>query len=101
LRQFIIKRKDAFNTISDQHLFFLCRKFQNLMKKYHFDDSDIQIDHKKEELEIIISSKNQRNLALLSGGERSISTFCFLLALWGSIYQPFRLLDEIDIYMVI
>ncbi len=27
------------------------------MKKYHFDDSDIQIDHKKEELRIIVSEK--------------------------------------------
>jgi len=27
------------------------------MKKYHFDDSDIKIDHKKEELRIIVSVK--------------------------------------------
>jgi hypothetical protein len=27
------------------------------MKKYHFDDSDITIDHKKEELRIIVSEK--------------------------------------------
>jgi len=26
------------------------------MKKYHFDDADIKIDHKKEELEIIVNS---------------------------------------------
>jgi hypothetical protein len=28
------------------------------MKNYHFDDSDIEIDHKKEELEIIVCLKS-------------------------------------------
>lgn len=87
------------------------------MEKHHFDDCQIRIDHKNEELEIQVSrnsrknkrqkhfvcskiKQNRRSVASLSGGERSISTFCFLLALWESIYQPFRLLDEIDIYMV-
>ncbi|CAF2313373.1 unnamed protein product [Rotaria sp. Silwood2] len=98
LKQFINKRQEGFLTIAEQHQYYLRVKFQNLMKKYHFDESDIQIDHKKEQLELIIK-KHQRDPASLSGGERSISTFCFLLALWQSIYQPFRLLDEIDIYM--
>ncbi|CAF3335461.1 unnamed protein product [Rotaria sp. Silwood1] len=98
LKQFINKRQEGFLTIAEQHQYYLRVKFQNLMKKYQFDESDIQIDHKKEQLELIIK-KHQRDPASLSGGERSISTFCFLLALWQSIYQPFRLLDEIDIYM--
>ncbi|CAF3357287.1 unnamed protein product [Rotaria socialis] len=98
LKQFINKRQEGFLTIAEQHQYYLRIKFQNLMKTYYFDDCDIKIDHKKEQLELIIK-KDQRHPALLSGGERSISTFCFLLALWQSIYQPFRLLDEIDIYM--
>ncbi|CAF0962841.1 unnamed protein product [Rotaria sordida] len=98
LEKFVNKRKERFGQIADQQQYLLRHKFKDLMKKYRFDDCDIKIDHKKEELEIIIK-KNQRSVASLSGGERSISTFCFLVALWGSIYQPFRLLDEIDIYM--
>ncbi|CAF1259296.1 unnamed protein product [Rotaria sordida] len=98
LKQFVNKRQEGFLTIAEQHQYYLRVKFQNLMKKYQFDESDILIDHKKEQLELIIK-KEQRDPASLSGGERSISTFCFLLALWQSIYQPFRLLDEIDIYM--
>ncbi|CAF1454444.1 unnamed protein product [Adineta steineri] len=98
LDSFVNKRKESFGRIADQHQYLLRHNFKNLMEKHHFDDCDIKINHKKEELEIIIK-KNQRSVASLSGGERSISTFCFLIALWGSIYQPFRLLDEIDIYM--
>ncbi|UJR25752.1 hypothetical protein I4U23_007101 [Adineta vaga] len=98
LKQFIQKRQDSFLTIADRHEYFLRNKFQKLMDKHDFDDCDIKIDHKKEELEITVR-KHQKHLASLSGGERSISTFCFLLALWQSIYQPFRLLDEFDIYM--
>ncbi|UJR23176.1 hypothetical protein I4U23_026195 [Adineta vaga] len=98
LETFVNKRKERFGRIADQHQYLLRHKFKDLMQKHHFDDCDIKIDHKREELEIIIK-KNQRSVASLSGGERSISTFSFLVALWGSIYQPFRLLDEIDIYM--
>ena len=95
------KREERFDVIASQHEYLLRHKFKHFMEKHQFNDSEIKIDHKKEELHIIVrNGKNQRAVASLSGGERSVSTFCFLLALWGSIYQPFRLLDEIDIYMV-
>ncbi|CAM4835074.1 unnamed protein product [Rotaria magnacalcarata] len=98
LEKFVNKRKERFGQITDEHQYLLRHKFKDLMEKYRFDDCDIKINHKKEELEISIK-KNKRSASSFSGGERSISTFCFLIALWGSIYQPFRLLDEIDIYM--
>ncbi|CAF1468971.1 unnamed protein product [Adineta ricciae] len=98
LRQFVTKRQDNFLAIANRHEYYLQSQFQRLMEKYGFDDCGIKIDHKKEELEILIK-KSQPDLTSFSGGERSISTFCFLLALCQSVYLPFQLFDEIDIYM--
>jgi hypothetical protein len=53
--KFVNKRKECFGRIADQHQYLLRSKFKDLMEKHHFDDCDIKIDHKKEELEIIVS----------------------------------------------
>lgn len=42
----------------------------------------------------------QQDLKALSGGERSFSTVCFVLALWDTMECPFRIMDEFDIFMV-
>mmetsp|Transcript_22413 Transcript_22413/g.34822 ORF Transcript_22413/g.34822 Transcript_22413/m.34822 type:complete len:300 (-) Transcript_22413:73-972(-) len=41
----------------------------------------------------------ERSLSGLSGGERSYSTVCLLLALWRSLGGNFRAMDEFDVFM--
>ena len=71
---------------------------------------EVSIDHHKEELDLIINVEQQveedeenrrsgKNPQSLSGGEKSYSTVCLLLALWQSMYSPFRCLDEFDVFM--
>uniref|UniRef100_A0A7E4WCG4 SMC_N domain-containing protein n=1 Tax=Panagrellus redivivus TaxID=6233 RepID=A0A7E4WCG4_PANRE len=40
-----------------------------------------------------------QDLKGLSGGERSYTTACFVMALWSCVECPFRCLDEFDVFM--
>ena len=55
LEKFVNKRKECFGTIADRHQYLLRHKFKNLMEEYRFHDCDIKIDHRKEELQIIVN----------------------------------------------
>lgn len=43
--------------------------------------------------------KRNKDVSTLSGGEKSFSTICLLLALWHAAGCPIRGLDEYDVFM--
>jgi chromosome segregation ATPase len=66
---------------------------------------DLAIDHHNKQLEIhvqpdiTVASGSGRQTKTLSGGEKSFSTICLLLALWDAMGSPIRCLDEFDVFM--
>jgi len=62
----------------------------------------IQVDVGVCQVQPVQTEKGEGNkdLKSLSGGERSFSTICFILALWNAMESPFRCLDEFDVFMV-
>ncbi len=80
-------------------------KFNELMSRRKYDGK-LLIDHQQRTLNLevnpeILAKKGQaRDAKTLSGGEKSFSTICLLLALWRFMASPFRALDEFDVFMV-
>lgn len=63
------------------------------------------LDHQAHTLEVQVepdkTRKNAaaRNTKTLSGGEKSFSSICLLLAIWEAMGSPLRCLDEFDVFM--
>lgn len=78
--------------------------FTYLLTKRKFR-GDLRIDQKAKELDLSVepditkSDASGRQTKTLSGGEKSFSTVCLLLALWDAMGAPTRCLDEFDVFM--
>lgn len=63
------------------------------------------LDHEHHTLEVQIEpdatrkDAAARNTKTLSGGEKSFSSICLLLAIWEAMGSPIRCLDEFDVFM--
>ncbi|KAH7036385.1 hypothetical protein B0J12DRAFT_678244 [Macrophomina phaseolina] len=78
--------------------------FTYLLTKRKFR-GDLRIDQKAKELDLSVepdmtrTDASGRQTKTLSGGEKSFSTVCLLLALWDAMGAPTRCLDEFDVFM--
>jgi len=71
---------------------------KNVLDRGSEDDEDFD-----EEVSRVHNNKKRKkviqDLKGLSGGERSYTTACFVMALWLCVDSPFRCLDEFDVFM--
>ena len=78
--------------------------FKYLLSERNFRGA-LRVDHNARMLDISIEpnaankSGKGRQTKTLSGGEKSFSTICLLLALWEAMGSPVRCLDEFDVFM--
>ncbi|XP_016401390.1 structural maintenance of chromosomes protein 6 [Sinocyclocheilus rhinocerous] len=103
LDHIMIDRQDRYKSMR-RSLSVRCKLyFNNFMMQLNCSGS-MMFDHINESLSISVKppgqeKNNVNDMRSLSGGERSFSTVCFILALWEITESPFRCLDEFDVYM--
>jgi chromosome segregation ATPase len=88
--------------------------FMHLLYERRFR-GELKVDHKRKALDMTVQPSGNvkapemsvppkegevgRQTKTLSGGEKSFSTICLLLALWEAMGSPLRCLDEFDVFM--
>lgn len=103
-------RKEKFPIMYHAITMRLKMTFQRLMatRSYH---GNLTVDRQKEVINISVATHQKddnsqavakavvQDLKGLSGGERSFTTACFIMALWEIMEAPFRCMDEFDVFM--
>ncbi|PIO64840.1 hypothetical protein TELCIR_13515 [Teladorsagia circumcincta] len=98
-------RKEKFPIMCHAITMRLKMTFQRLMatRSYH---GKLAVDRQKEVINISVATHQKDDNAQavtkkcgLSGGERSFTTACFIMALWEIMEAPFRCMDEFDVFM--
>jgi len=99
-------RMEAWRTVIQNLLDHVNLKYQGILSEAHaIGDVRLINEHDIEEagLEIFVGFKGGKPVPLnaytQSGGERSIATMTFLLALQQHVQSPFRAVDEYDVHM--
>ncbi|TQN69120.1 Structural maintenance of chromosomes protein 6, partial [Colletotrichum shisoi] len=78
--------------------------FQYLLSERGFRGK-LAIDHPQRRLQLFVEPDETRkgtggrSTKTLSGGEKSFSSICMLLAFWEAMGSPLRCLDEFDVFM--
>ncbi|KAH8592255.1 hypothetical protein B0O99DRAFT_549081 [Bisporella sp. PMI_857] len=104
LKQSFARRMEMFRRFR-RHISARSRiNFNYLLTERDFRGS-VSIDHKAKLLDVKVEpdgtkkSGKGRQTKTLSGGEKSFSSICLLLALWEAMGAPLRCLDEYDVFM--
>ncbi|KAJ1325605.1 structural maintenance of chromosomes protein 6 [Microdochium nivale] len=104
LKQALVDRLDRWRTFQRLISAQARVNFQYLLSERGFRGR-LLLDHKHKKLELQVepdqtrTGGSGRNTKTLSGGEKSFSSICMLLAIWDAMGSPLRCLDEFDVFM--
>ncbi|KAK8084581.1 DNA repair protein Rad18 [Apiospora hydei] len=104
LKQALSKRLDKWRAFQRLISAQSRANFQYLLSERGFRGK-LLLDHANKKLEIRVepdetrNNVSGRNTKTLSGGEKSFSSICLLLAIWDAMGSPLRCLDEFDVFM--
>lgn len=102
LKKFIAQRLETLEHFREHVGKRASKHFKQTIAKKDYEGR-MKLDHSAQELNITVDvtgvdSKKESSDGL-SGGEKSWTTSCFIVALWEAMETPFRCLDEFDVFM--
>jgi chromosome segregation ATPase len=104
LKEQQFKRQEVFHVIRSKMARMVEHRFQLLAKQTMASlHIRLEVDFINREIRFIFGEETfaspRSDLSSLSGGEKSYSQLCLILALWHFMAAPFRCLDEWDVFL--